>query len=101
MRYLAYTRELGHWYSRGDEGVLEAFFVRDWGGSMNDLKSTTAMFFGLGLSTISWISKKQEIVALSMTEVEYVAFAVAAWQIVWLRRILQDCGCEMIKPTKL
>lgn len=31
VRYLVGTRELGLWYTHGDEGVLEAFSDSDWG----------------------------------------------------------------------
>lgn len=32
VRYLSGTKDLGLWYSHGDEGILEAFSDSDWGG---------------------------------------------------------------------
>ncbi|PNX56574.1 hypothetical protein L195_g049950 [Trifolium pratense] len=49
-----------------------------------------------GNGAISWSSKKQAIVTLSTTEVEYVAAASCACQGVWLRRIL-----EQLKQTHM
>lgn len=68
---------------------------------MFDGKSTTGLGFNLGSGVMSLGSKKQEIVALSSTEAEYVATTTVACQIIWLRRILQDCGKEITKTTKL
>lgn len=82
LRYLAGTKEFGLWFSRGDEGILEAFSDSDWGGSLPDRKSTSGMLIRLGLSSISWSAKKQEIVALSTTEAEYVAATSTACQVV-------------------
>ena len=38
---------------------------------------------------ISWLSKKQPVVALSTTEAEY-HFGAAVQEVVWLRRLLSD-----------
>jgi len=43
--------------------------------------------FSIGSGAISWSSKKQDIVALSSLEAEYVAVTGAACQAVWLQRL--------------
>eukprot|EP00253_Pinus_taeda_P023118 PITA_23118 len=48
---------------------------------------------------ISWASKKQPIVALSMAEAEYVAATAATCQAVWMRRMLRSLGEEQAKVT--
>ena len=53
--------------------VIQACIDADWAGSVDDRKSTSRYVFHLGSGAISWASKKQLIVSLSMTEVEYVA----------------------------
>jgi hypothetical protein len=40
----------------------------------------------------SWSSKKQQSVAQSSVEAEYVSTALATSQAIWLRRILEDIG---------
>nr|BBP47129.1 putative gag-pol polyprotein [Torenia fournieri] len=40
----------------------------DWGGSVDDMKSTSGFCFTLGSGVFPWSSKKQEIVAQSKTE---------------------------------
>lgn len=53
-------------------------------------KSTTGVIFYLGSSPITWLSQKQQVVALSSCEAEYIAASAAACQGVWLGRLLAD-----------
>lgn len=46
--------------------------------------------FSLGFDATTWNSKKQDKVALSSSEAEYVASIVAVCQAIWLRRLLSD-----------
>lgn len=50
------------------------------------------MVFHIGSGAVAWSAKKQEIIALSTTEAEYIAATSAACQAVWMRRVLEDCG---------
>eukprot|EP00253_Pinus_taeda_P024044 PITA_24044 len=55
------------------EGVkIQGFTDADWAGSPLDQKSTSAGIFNLGSAAVSWYSKKQRSVALSLVEVEYM-----------------------------
>ena len=42
-------------------------------GDKDSKRSTTGYVFTVGGTTISWISKLQQVVSLSTTEAEYVA----------------------------
>jgi len=44
----------------------------DWRGDQYDKKSIVGYLFMIGSTPISWISKKQEMVALSSCEAEYM-----------------------------
>lgn len=46
------------------------------------------MKFGSGI--VSWSSQRQQVVALSTTEAEYIAAGQAAKEIVWLKRLLGE-----------
>ena len=50
---------------------------------------------------LSWLSKKQPIVALSTSEAEYVALSSATQEAVWLRKLLSDLGVAPDEPTVL
>ncbi|GJV94795.1 retrovirus-related pol polyprotein from transposon TNT 1-94 [Tanacetum coccineum] len=62
------------------------------GGCTDDMRSTSGYIFSLGSGVFSWCSKKQQMVAQSSAEAEYVAAALATSQAIWLRRIFEDIG---------
>lgn len=61
-------------------------------GDVEDRKSTSGYVFLLSSGLVSWSSKKQPIVTLSTTEVEFVAVAVCACQVIWVKKILKELG---------
>ena len=67
----------------------DRFSDNDWTGSCDDMKSTSGYLFSLGSGYFSWNSKKQEVVAQSTAEVEYIA-VVATNQALWIRKILAN-----------
>nr|GEV60912.1 hypothetical protein [Tanacetum cinerariifolium] len=69
---------------------LVAYSDSDYGGSSQDLKSTTEGCQFLGRRLISWQCKKQSIVATSTTEAEYVAAASGCGQVLWIQNQLLD-----------
>ena len=58
--------------------VVTRYSDADWGGDLDDQKSTSSYIFQIGGTAISWRSKKQTCVALSTAEAEYVALSSAA-----------------------
>ena len=44
----------------------------------------------MGHSLVSWSSKKQNSVALSITEAEYIAASACCAQVVWMKNTLED-----------
>ena len=73
MKYLKGTLHVGLWYRKGAEISLVGYLDSDFVGCKVDRKSTSGTFHLLGKGLISWNSKKQACVALSMTEAEYIA----------------------------
>lgn len=101
LRYLKGTTQLGIWFRSTKNGSLNGFVDSDWAGSIDDMKSTTGYCFSLGSGMFSWVSRKQEVVAQSTAEAEYVAAAAAANQAIWLRKILKDLGVEQHEATEI
>ncbi|KAH9763962.1 Integrase catalytic domain-containing protein [Citrus sinensis] len=75
FRYLIGTINLGLWYPRGTHIDLTCFLDADFAGYKVDRNSTSGTCHFLGHSLVSWFSKKQNSVALSTTEAEYIAAA--------------------------
>ena len=66
------------------------FSDSDWAGSSDDTRSTSGYYFIFGSGMFSWCSRKQDIVAQSTAEAEYVATALAVNQALWIRKLLAD-----------
>ncbi|XP_071695435.1 secreted RxLR effector protein 161-like [Rutidosis leptorrhynchoides] len=92
-RILCYVKgSIGHslWYKKYDNVLLKDFVDAYWMGDANDRRSTSGYCFNMGSAVISWCSKKQDVVALSRTEAEYIAATMAAQECTWLRRLIGD-----------
>ncbi|XP_039141207.1 uncharacterized mitochondrial protein AtMg00810-like [Dioscorea cayenensis subsp. rotundata] len=73
-------------------GKLEGFFDSDWGVCMEDRKSITGVIFNIRLGAFFWISKKQDVIALSTTEAEYISLCSTACLGIWPNKVLIECG---------
>ena len=78
---------------------LQGYSDADWVGDITNRKSTLGYLFQLGGGIISWRSKQQNIVALSLTEAEYVALKLASQKAIWLRRLLSSIGFQHSTAT--
>jgi hypothetical protein len=97
FRYLVHTPNLGLWYPKGSTFDLLGYSDSDYAGCKVDRKSTIGTCQFLGRSLVSWCSKKQNSVALSTAEAEYVAAGACCAQLLWMRQTLSDFGCEYKK----
>lgn len=64
------------------------------------MKSTSGYCFSLGSGIFSWYSKKQQTVAQSMAEAEFIT-AAAVNQTLWLRKIFSDLHMEQKVNTEI
>jgi hypothetical protein len=67
---------------------LQGYTDADWEGDLDDRKSMFGYIFTLAGGAISWCSMKQDSVALSSMEAEYIAAPEAAKEGMWLREFL-------------
>jgi hypothetical protein len=89
LRYLKQTAHLRLVYS-GSANDLEGVTDSDFADDTTDRKSQGAYVFRVLGTAISWQSRKQNMVALSTTEAEYMAFTEAAREALWLRQLHRD-----------
>nr|GFA71326.1 putative ribonuclease H-like domain-containing protein [Tanacetum cinerariifolium] len=73
-----------HWGKDGPDS--------DYGGAIQDRKSTTGGCQFLRRRLISWQRKKQTIMATSTTKAEYVAAASGCGQVLWIQNQILDYG---------
>jgi hypothetical protein len=101
MRYLVNTPYFVLWYPRGSTFDLIEYSDADYAGCKVDRKSTSGTCQFLGRSLVSWASKKQNSVALSTTEAEYIATGHCCAQLLWMRQTLRDYGYKLSKVPLL
>jgi len=101
VRYIKGTLSYGIQFSCIENFDLQGYADSDWVGSCDDMKSTSRYCFSFGSGIFSWCLKKQEVIAQSTAEVEYVAATAAANQVLWLRKILADLDMEQKKATRV
>ena len=101
LRYLRGTASYGIQYSRHVTNplALRAYGDADWGGDKIDRRSITGYLFMLAGGPISWRTRKQNTVALSSTEAEYLSATDSSKQAVYHRNFLQEIGIEQTGPT--
>jgi hypothetical protein len=75
FRYLKGTTNFGIWYPKGNELTLVTYIDVDLARSFDYRRSTSGATFYLGDCLVSWLSKKQSSVFVSMVEEEYIAAA--------------------------
>ncbi|KAG8479014.1 hypothetical protein CXB51_028903 [Gossypium anomalum] len=101
LRYIKGTLSYGMQFCKAKRLRLVGYTDSDWAGSKDDMKSTSGYVFTLGSTIFCWSSKKQNVVAQSTTEAEYVATAGAVNQAIWLRKILTDLNLYQEGATKI
>ncbi|PKI56088.1 hypothetical protein CRG98_023520 [Punica granatum] len=90
VRYLKEISSYGVKFTRSSVFKLQSYADSDWAGSLDDMKITSGYYFSLGSAFFSWSSMKQEVVARSTAEAEFIAATTATNQAVWLRKLMKD-----------
>ena len=99
-RYLMATRDYEIVYNPKGEGLF-AHVDADHAGDPVTRRSITGYFFQLAGGIVSWQSRAQKSVALSLTESEYMALTDCAKQATWFRSLLKECGYPQTTPTQI
>ena len=100
LRYLKGTPNVGLQYSRWS-GNIHGFSDSDFADDATDRKSVTGHVFFAGSCVLSWNSKKQEIIATSTTEAEYIALFSASQEAVFLGRMMAELLASETHPVRI
>jgi len=91
LRYVKGTTDFGLIYTKGKEvSPLRGFVDADFANDINDKKSTSGYLFQIYGSTVCWSTRKQSTVAISSTEAEYLALALAIQEAICLKGLLVE-----------
>ncbi|GMI76894.1 hypothetical protein HRI_001358700 [Hibiscus trionum] len=101
LRYVKGTLDHGLFYKHSQNSNLVGYSDSDYGGDIDDRKSTSRYLFHIGSAAFSWSSKKQQMVALSTYAAEYIAAAECTCQAIWLKNILDELNFAQEGPTTI
>ena len=74
------------------DGKLTDYTDSDWANDSHDRKSQGGHIFIVGGGAVSWQSRKQDLVATSTLEAEYIACSEASREARWLQQLQRDIG---------
>ena len=77
LRYIKGTVDFGVKFESCQSFKLCGFSDSDWGGDVDDMRSTSGYCFSFGLGVFTWCSRKQDLMTQSAAEAEFVAAAAS------------------------
>ncbi|KAI5318860.1 hypothetical protein L3X38_038568 [Prunus dulcis] len=101
LRYIQGTLDFRIEFVKAKTTTLIGYCDSDWAGSEDDMRSTSGYALTLESGMFSWASIKQNTMALSTLEAEYVSAAEATSQAKWRRFVLEDFGEEQVEGTPI
>jgi hypothetical protein len=93
MVYLGSTKDLWLTFGGQSRKLVEGFCDSDY-ANQHDWHSIARFAYHFGQGAVTWSSKKQQIVALSTVEAEYIAQAHAAKEALWLHTFISEIRNE-------
>lgn len=92
FRYLKGTISAKIQYLKSRDPKVTGFSDSDWASDIDGRKSITGFVFTKCGGAITWSTRKQQTVALSTTEAEYMALSAATQEAMWLKKLDDEFG---------
>ncbi|KAK3119169.1 hypothetical protein QOZ80_9BG0715040 [Eleusine coracana subsp. coracana] len=92
LKYLRRTMGMFLVYRGEEELVVNGYTDASFQTDKDDSRSQSGYVFCLNGGAVSWKSSKQDTVADSTTEAEYLAASEAAKEAVWIRKFVSELG---------
>ena len=90
VRYLGSTKNLALQFNGANHNGFLGYTDSNWAANPDDCKSITEYVLFLANSPVSWLTRQQKTVALSSTEVKYMAMSDTTRQISWIKSLLGE-----------
>ena len=90
-------------YGGEEELVINGYSDAAFQTNQDDLRSQSGFVFCLNGGVVSWKSLKQEIVADSTIELEYIVASDAAKEAIWIKKFITELGVvlSILDPADL
>ena len=101
VKYIKNAPGLGLLMPSDSSGKFVAYCDSDWGGCLQTRRSVTGYLVKFGNAIVSWKSKKQETVARSSAEAEFISMASVVAEVTWLIGLYKELGISIEVPICL
>ncbi|KAK8600824.1 hypothetical protein V6N12_050672 [Hibiscus sabdariffa] len=92
LKYLRRTKDVFLVYGGKEELRIKGYTDASFQTDKDDSRSQSGFVFCLNGGAVSWKSSKQDTVADSTTEAEYIAASEAAKEVVWIKKFITELG---------
>ena len=99
MSYLKSTPQKGVHLKRPTNLELKAYADASYGDEKARSQNGTLLL--LGEQLVGWTSRRQDVVALSITEAEYISDCEGAKDLLWAKQFLEELGISQLTPPIL
>ncbi|XP_031357909.1 uncharacterized protein LOC116181661 isoform X3 [Photinus pyralis] len=92
LRYLKLTENLGLKFTKNNNSVIQlnAYVDSDFANNIQDRKSISGYVIKINNNAVCWQTKKQNVVALSSAESEYIALSYCVCESLFVGQIISD-----------
>jgi len=102
LKYLKSTADFRlHFSSTGSNDQLTGYMDSDWANDSADRKSQGGHVSLLINGAVSWQSQKQDLIAMSTLEAEYIASSEGAHEAKWVLQLHQDIHSKDASPLPI
>ncbi|XP_048496507.1 uncharacterized mitochondrial protein AtMg00810-like [Beta vulgaris subsp. vulgaris] len=99
VRYIQGTIDHGLHLYPSSASTLVSYTDANWGGCPDTRRSTSGYCVFLGDNLVSWSAKRQPTLSRSSAEAEYRGVANVVSETCWLRNLLRELHCPILKAT--
>ncbi|KAK8669905.1 hypothetical protein V6N13_104673 [Hibiscus sabdariffa] len=92
LKYLRRTKDVFIVYGGEEELRIKGYTDASFQTDKDDSQSQSGFVFCLNGGAVSWKSSKQDTIADSTTEAEYIAASEAAKEVVWIKKFITGLG---------
>lgn len=101
LRYLKNTSNYVLRFKKDEKRDVFAFSDADYASEIDKRRSCTGFVVKMAGAAISWHSKRQEIVAVSSTEAEYIALSTTVKEMLWVAQFVREVSNINIQPANI
>nr|GEV97880.1 RNA-directed DNA polymerase, eukaryota [Tanacetum cinerariifolium] len=101
FKCLRNTKDMFLVYDGEEKLRMSGYFDASWKTDNDDSHSQSGWVFLLNGGTVAWKSSKQDTVADSTCESEYIAACKASKEVIWMKNFIGDLGVVLIVKTPL